>query len=41
MTGGNFAIAETGTFMVCTNEGNADIGASVRRFILQASVLRR
>src|ERR1700741_1575537 len=29
MTGGNFAIAETGTFMVCTNEGNADIGASV------------
>jgi L-lactate dehydrogenase complex protein LldF len=29
MTGGNFAIAETGTFMVCTNEGNADIGAAV------------
>jgi L-lactate dehydrogenase complex protein LldF len=29
MTGANFAIAETGTFMVCTNEGNADIGASV------------
>jgi L-lactate dehydrogenase complex protein LldF len=29
MTGGNFAIAETGTFVVCTNEGNADIGASV------------
>jgi L-lactate dehydrogenase complex protein LldF len=29
MTGGNFAIAETGTFLVCTNEGNADIGASV------------
>jgi L-lactate dehydrogenase complex protein LldF len=29
MTGGNFAIAETGTFIVCTNEGNADIGASV------------
>jgi L-lactate dehydrogenase complex protein LldF len=29
MTGGNFAAAETGTFMVCTNEGNADIGASV------------
>src|SRR5580704_16518091 len=29
MTGGNFAVAETGTFMVCTNEGNADIGASV------------
>src|ERR1700677_3934047 len=29
MTGANFAIAETGTFMVCTNEGNADIGAAV------------
>src|SRR5712664_489501 len=29
MTGGNFAIAETGTFVVCTNEGNADIGAAV------------
>ncbi len=24
MTGGNFAIAETGTFMVCTNEGNRE-----------------
>ena len=29
MTGCNFAIAETGTVTVCTNEGNADIGASV------------
>lgn len=29
MTGGNFAVAETGGFVVCTNEGNADIGASV------------
>jgi L-lactate utilization protein LutC len=29
ITGGNFAIAEGGTFMVCTNEGNADIGAAV------------
>ena len=29
MTGANFAIADTGTFVVCTNEGNADIGASV------------
>jgi L-lactate dehydrogenase complex protein LldF len=29
MTGANFAIAETGGFVVCTNEGNADIGASV------------
>jgi L-lactate dehydrogenase complex protein LldF len=29
MTGASFAIAETGTFLVCTNEGNADIGAAV------------
>ena len=29
MTGGNFAIAETGTFVVCTNEGNADLTASL------------
>jgi len=26
-TGVNFAIAETGEFVVCTNEGNADMGA--------------
>ena len=29
MTGANFAIAETGAIVVCTNEGNADIGATV------------
>ena len=29
MTGGNFAVAETGTFVVCTNEGNADLSANV------------
>ena len=29
MTGANFAIAKTGGFVVCTDEGNADIGASV------------
>lgn len=29
MTGGNFAIAETGSFVVCTNEGNADLTASL------------
>ncbi len=29
MTGGNFAVAETGGFVVCTNEGNADIGATL------------
>ncbi|UTJ06584.1 lactate utilization protein B [Arcobacter roscoffensis] len=29
MTGVNFAIANTGGVVVCTNEGNADMGASV------------
>lgn len=28
MTGVNFAIAESGAFVVCTNEGNADMGTS-------------
>jgi len=27
ITGVNFAVAETGEFIVCTNEGNADMGA--------------
>ena len=27
LTGVNFAVAETGDFVVCTNEGNADMGA--------------
>jgi L-lactate dehydrogenase complex protein LldF len=29
LTGVNFAVAETGGFVVCTNEGNADLGASL------------
>jgi L-lactate dehydrogenase complex protein LldF len=29
LTGVNFAIAETGGIIVCTNEGNADMGASL------------
>ncbi len=29
LTGVNFAIAETGTIVVCTNEGNADLGMSL------------
>ncbi|UMM63429.1 lactate utilization protein B [Aristophania vespae] len=29
MTGGNFLVAETGSFVVCTNEGNADLSANV------------
>jgi L-lactate dehydrogenase complex protein LldF len=31
ITGVNFAIAESGAFVVCTNEGNADIGVSLPR----------
>ena len=31
ITGANFAVAETGTIVVCTNEGNADLGTSVAR----------
>jgi L-lactate dehydrogenase complex protein LldF len=29
ITGINFAVAETGGFVVCTNEGNADLGVSL------------
>ena len=29
MTGGNFAVASTGEVVVCTNEGNADMGTSL------------
>lgn len=29
MSGVNFAVAETGEFVVCTNEGNADISANI------------
>jgi L-lactate dehydrogenase complex protein LldF len=29
MTGCNFAVAETGSFVVCTNEGNADLSSNV------------
>jgi L-lactate dehydrogenase complex protein LldF len=29
ITGVNFAVAETGGFIVCTNEGNADLGVSL------------
>lgn len=31
ITGVNFAIAETGGFVVCTNEGNADLGTALPR----------
>ena len=32
LTGVNFAIAETGGVVVCTNEGNADMGSSLPKF---------
>ncbi len=31
ITGVNFAVAQTGAFVVCTNEGNADLGAHLAR----------
>ena len=31
LTGVNFAVAETGGVVVCTNEGNADLGATLPR----------
>ncbi len=31
ITGVNFAIAETGGFVICTNEGNADLGAHANK----------
>ena len=31
MTGANFAVASTGEIVVCTNEGNADIGTSLHK----------
>jgi len=31
ITGVNFAVAETGGFVVCTNEGNADMGAHLAK----------
>jgi L-lactate dehydrogenase complex protein LldF len=34
ITGVNFAIAETGGIVVCTNEGNADLGASLPKLMI-------
>ncbi len=36
MTGGNFAVASTGEVVVCTNEGNADMGTSATDFHIAA-----
>lgn len=37
MTGVNFAVADTGAFCVCTNEGNADMGTSFAK--VQISIM--
>jgi L-lactate dehydrogenase complex protein LldF len=34
MTGANFAVAETGTVVVCTNEGNADLSVNVPKLYI-------
>lgn len=36
MTGGNFAVASTGEVVVCTNEGNADMGTAATDFHIAA-----
>ena len=40
MTGANFAVAENGSFVVCTNEGNADLRPMSPSCTLLASVSR-
>jgi L-lactate dehydrogenase complex protein LldF len=40
MTGCNFAVAETGTFVVCTNEGNADLSANVPGCVKMLRLMR-
>ncbi len=41
MTGGNFAVASTGEVVVCTNEGNADMGTSQPKFQIAAFGLEK
>lgn len=41
MTGGNFAVASTGEVVVCTNEGNADIGTSLHNLQIAAFGLEK
>lgn len=36
MTGANFAVASTGDIVVCTNEGNADMGTSYPKLNIAA-----
>ncbi len=41
LTGVNFAIAETGGFVVCTNEGNADLGVSLPKLHIASMGLEK
>ena len=41
MTGANFAVASTGETVVCTNEGNADIGTSLHKLQITAFGLEK
>ena len=41
MTGANFAVASTGDVVVCTNEGNADMGTSIPKLQIAAFGLEK
>jgi L-lactate dehydrogenase complex protein LldF len=41
ITGVNFAIAETGGFVVCTNEGNSDLGTSLPKIHIASMGLEK
>ena len=41
MTGANFAVASTGEVVVCTNEGNADMGMSCPKLNISAFGLEK
>jgi len=41
ISGGNFLIAETGTLLIVTNEGNGRMSTTLRRSTSQSSASRR
>lgn len=41
LTGVNFAVAESGEFVVCTNEGNADMGANLAQLHIASMGLEK
>ena len=41
LTGVNFAVAETGEYVVCTNEGNADMGAHLSEVLIASMGLEK